>query len=211
MVDNNELQKRADGIITRAKNILTDPVGTWETVAKETDEPMKVFLGYAMPLAAIGPIASFIGQQLFPLTIMGVTVKIPFVTGIVMAIVGYIFALIAVWVIAFVANLLSQQFEGRDDFPAAFRLTAYSLTAGWLAGVLNIIPLLGILGLLAGLYGIYIFYKGATPIMGVPSEKSGIYTFVVIVVAIVALLILGLVNGLITGPMMATTNVSINV
>ncbi|MEP0190851.1 MAG: Yip1 family protein [Erythrobacter sp.] len=211
MVDKNELQQHADGIITRVKNILTNPGGTWEVVAKETDAPMQVFLKYVMPLAAIGPIAGFIGQQLFPITIMGVTAKIPFATGIVLAIIAYIFGLIGVWVLAFVANLISQQFEGRDDYPAAFRLAAYSLTAGWIAGILGIVPLLGILALLAAFYGIYVFYKGASPVMGVPADKAATYTAVVIVVAIVVFVVIGFINAAITAPMMATTSISISV
>ncbi|MEM6475936.1 MAG: Yip1 family protein [Pseudomonadota bacterium] len=127
MVDKNELQAHADGIMTRAKNILTAPVETWEVIAKETDEPMQVFLKYALPLIAIGPIATFIGGLVFGYGgIFGVTIRPSFTFLLSTMITTFVLGLLSVWILAFIANLMSKQFEGRDDFAAAFRLVAYS-------------------------------------------------------------------------------------
>ncbi|MEM6475935.1 MAG: hypothetical protein AAF687_07195 [Pseudomonadota bacterium] len=59
--------------------------------------------------------------------------------------------------------------------------------------------MLAVLGLL-GLYSLYLFYKGATPMMGVPEDKSVIYTVVVIIVAIVTNFVIGMLTLAITGP-----------
>lgn len=202
MSDNQELQERAEGLMNRAKAITFKPAETWPIIAKETDEPKQVFLSYVMPLAAIGPIASFIGGQLFPISFMGVTVKTPLMAGITGLVMGYILALVGVWLIAFIANLLSKQFEGRDDFPAAFRLTAYAMTAAWIAAIFGLLPALAILGLLGGLYSLYLFYKGASPMMGIPEDKSVVYTVCVVLVAIVVNFIMASIIGAITATMM---------
>lgn len=202
MTDNQELQQRAEGLVNRAKAITLKPGETWPVIAKETDEPMQVFTRYVVPLAAIGPIASFIGGQLFPISFMGVTVTTPLMAGITGAVMGYVLALLGVWLIAFVANLLSKQFEGRDDFPAAFRLTAYAMTAAWIAAIFGLMPALAILGLLGGLYSLFLFYKGASPVMGVPEDKSIVYTVCVVLVAIVINFVMASIIGAITATMM---------
>ena len=202
MVDQNEIQEHAQGIAKRAQSILTKPTETWDVVAKETDQPMQVFLKYVVPLAAIGPIASFIGGQVFGYsTFFGPTFRPSLMGGLSTAVVTYIFGLLGVWVLAFIANFLSKSFEGKDDFPSAFRLVAYAWTAAWLAGVFGIIPALAVLAIV-GLYSLYLFYKGANPIMGVPEDKSVVYTVVVIVAAIIVNIVIGAISVAITGPAM---------
>lgn len=202
-------------LVSRAKGILLSPEAEWAKVATETDQPMQVFLRYALPLALLGPIASFIGMQVFGLGGMGVSIRIGLVAGLTIAVVSFVMALVSLWVLAWVANMLSPNFGGKNDFPAAFRLIAYSWTAAWLAGIFGIVPMLGILGIL-GLYSFYLLYKGVTPIMGVPQEKAVGYTVVTVVVGIVALFLANMVVGLVTAPMMmssmtaASSNMSID-
>ena len=195
MSEENQIQHHADGLVARAKAILTDPVATWKTVATETDEPKSILTRYVMPLAAIGPVAGFIGNQLFPISVFGVTVKTSIVGGIVGMIFGYLLALAGVFIVAFVANLLSKSFDGKDDFNAAFRLVAYSMTAVWVVSIVNIFPALSLLVLLGGIYSLYLFYKGASPVMGVPEDKSLVYTIVVVIAAFVVNMILGAIVG----------------
>jgi hypothetical protein len=159
---------------------------------------MKVLTGYAIPLAAIGPIASLIGSQVFGYGAVLINVRPSLGFALTTAVVSFVLALVSLFVVAFVANFLSPKFGGREDFPAAFRLVAYSMTAAWLAGVFGLIPALAILGIV-GLYSFYLFYLGATPVLGVPQEKSVGYTVVTVLVAIVAYFIVATVTAAITG------------
>jgi len=199
MSDDNHLQEQAQGIATRAKAIIMKPVETWPVIAKETDEPMHIFLRYALPLAAIGPIASFIGGQVFGLGGFGITFRIPFMTGLTIAIASYIMALLGLWIIAFVANFLADKFEGKENFAAAFRLAAYSMTAAWIAGIFGLIPALGILSIV-GLYSFYLFYKGAPTMMGVPQDKAAVYTVITVVAAVLVNIVAGFVTSALMGP-----------
>ena len=192
---------QASAIITRAKGILMDPAAEWAKIATETDPPKQVFLRYALPLALISPLASLIGGQLFGLGGFGISLNLSLTAGLTIAVVSFVLSLVSLWVIAFVANFLSPKFGGRDDFPAAFRLIAYSWTAAWLVGIFGLIPMLGILGII-GLYSLYLLYKGAGPVMGVPQDKATGYTVVTIVAAIVAMFAVQLVVGLFTAPLL---------
>lgn len=192
---------QATALIARAKGILLNPAAEWAKIATETDQPKSVFLTYALPLALIGPVASFIGGQLFGFGGMGMSINIGLVSGLTIAVVSFVLSLLSLWVIAFAANFISPKFGGRDDFPAAFRLVAYSWTAAWVVGIFGLLPALTILGIL-GLYSLYLLFKGATPVMGVPQDKAVGYTVVTVVAAIVAMFVVNVVVGLFTAPLL---------
>lgn len=198
-----ELPQTAQGsaLVARAKAILLEPTAEWAKIATESGKPKDLFLSYALPLAVISPLASFIGGQVFGLGAMGISINIGLVSGLTIAVVSFVLSLVSLWVVAYVANYLSPRFGGRDDFPAAFRLVTYSWTAAWLAGIFGLIPMLSILGIL-GLYSLYLLYKGATPVLGVPQDKAVGFTAVTIIAAIVAMFVVNLVIGLFTAPLM---------
>ncbi len=198
MEDRPSLQSAGTGIAERAKSILLQPKTEWPRVAGETTPPTQVLLGYALPLIAIGPIATLIGGQLFPTSFLGVTYQIGFGAALSIAVTSFVLAILSLFVVTFVANFLSPKFGGRDDWPAAFRLVAYSMTAAWVVGIVGLIPALGILGLLA-LYSLYLFYLGATPVLGVPQDKSLGYTVLTVIAAIVVNIVVGVLAGAITG------------
>jgi len=198
MEDRPSLQSTDSGIVARAKSILMQPKAEWPHVATETTEPSKVLTGYAIPLIAIGPIAALIGNQLFPVSVLGITYKPSLSAGLATAVISFVLAIVSLFLVSFVANFLSPKFGGKDSFPAAFRLVAYSMTAAWVAGIFGLFPALGILSIL-GLYSFYLFYLGATPVLGVPQDKAVGYTVVTVIVAIVAYFIVAAVATAITG------------
>lgn len=189
----------APGIVDRAKAILVSPNQEWPKIATETDSVRDVFMRYVVPLAAIGPIAGFIGGQLFGYGAFGFRYHPSLVSGLSTAITGYVLALVSIFVVAWVANFLADKFAGQPNYERAFRLCAYAYTAGWLAGIVRLLPSLGILVLLASLYGIYLFYLGATPMMSVPRDKAAGYTAVTIIGVIVIALIVAALTSAIAG------------
>lgn len=198
-------QPSASGIAARARAILLQPSSEWPRIAGETTEPKSVLLGYALPLAAIGPIATVIGTQAFGYRAMGISIRPSLASSIGMALLTFMLSLASLFVIAFVANFLSPKFGGRENWPAAFRLVAYSLTASFVAGVFGLVPALGLLGLL-GLYSLYLFYLGATPVMGVPQDKVLGYTALTVVAAIVLNIVVSAVVVAVAGPSVVLGN-----
>jgi hypothetical protein len=198
----SEIQQQgepASGIVGRAKAILVSPSTEWPVIAGETESVQSVFTRYVVPLAAIGPICGFIGGQVFGVGVLGFRYHPTLLGGLSTAITQYVFALLTIFLIAWVANFLADKFGGQPSYQRAFRLCAYAMTAGWVAGVFDLLTSLSLLVLLASLYGIYLFYLGATPMMAVPKDKAMGYT----AVTIVAVIVIGIVFGLITAPITA--------
>jgi hypothetical protein len=121
------------GLVDRAKAMILSPKTEWPVVAAEGDSVQTVFLKYVVPLAAIGPVASLIGGQVFGLGGFGFNIRVPLTFGIASAITQYVLSLVGVFLIAWVANFLSPKFGGKDNFAAAFKWVAYAYTAGWVS------------------------------------------------------------------------------
>jgi hypothetical protein len=98
----------------------------------------------------------------------------------------YALSFVGVYVIAWVVDMLGPTFGGRRDSLSALKVTVYSFTPGWLAGLFNFVPILSVLTIAGALYGLYLLYLGLPVLMRSPAEKSMGYTIVTVLVAIVA-------------------------
>ena len=119
--------------------------------------------------------------------------------SIQIAIAQYVLALIITFVLALIVDALAPSFGGTKDFIASLKLTAYSYTVAWLAGIFNLLGVLGgIAGLIATLYALYTFYLGAPVLNKSSPDKAVPFTFVVVLCGIV----LGLLAGYVFSGMM---------
>jgi hypothetical protein len=181
-------------IVERVKGILLKPKEEWQTVAGETTPIAELYKSYIMPLAAIGPVASFVGMSLVGVSLpVGGAYRVSIGAGIATAVVQYILTLVGVYVLAFIIDALAPTFSGQKNIDQAFKLATYSYTPGWLVGIFALIPLMGVLGIL-GLYGIYLLYVGLPVLMKSPQEKSTGYTIAIIIAAIIIFFVIGAIS-----------------
>ncbi|MHB8907871.1 MAG: Yip1 family protein [Syntrophales bacterium] len=181
-------------IVERIKRILLRPKEEWQVIAGETTPIAELYKGYIIPLAAIGPVASFIGMSLVGVTLpVGGAFRVPITTGIVSAIVQYALTLVGVYVLAFIIDALAPTFAGEKNIDQAFKLATYSYTPGWLVGIFALIPALVSLGIL-GLYGLYLLYVGLPVLMKSPREKTTGYTIAIIIAAIIIFVVIGAIS-----------------
>lgn len=187
-------------IVERIKSIILKPKEEWEVIAGETSSTAGLLKNYALPLAAIGAVAGFIGASIVGVTIPFIgTYRAPMVTGLVGGVVGLAIQLASVFVLGLVIDALAPKFGGEKNSAQALKVAVYSFTPGWVAGALRLLPSLGILAALAGLYGIYVLYLGLPRLMKAPQDKAVSYTLVVVACGIGIFLVTGLVTGAIVG------------
>lgn len=173
-------------LVERVKRILLSPQSEWEVIDTEQTTTTALYTGYIAPLAAIGPIAQIIGFSVFGF--MGY--RIPIGRALASAIATYVLTLAGTYVLAMIIDALAPTFGGRPDRIQALKVTAYSWTAAWVAGIFALIPALSILGLL-GLYSLYLLYLGLPTLMKAPKDRALGYTLVVILSAIVLFVVIG--------------------
>lgn len=184
-------------LMARAQAILTTPATEWPTIAGEATTTRDLYLGYIVPLAAIGPIAGFI-----KLSVLGIgvpvfgTVRLGLGASLGNMILSYVLALVAVYVIALVVDALAPTFGGQKDQMQALKTAAYASTAAWIAGIGQLVPVLGVLIMLAGaVYSIYLLYLGLPVTMKAPKEKTVAYTAVTVVAVVVISMVVGAITS----------------
>jgi hypothetical protein len=187
-------------LIQRATDITLKPTTEWEVIAPETTTAADLYKTYIMPLAAIPVVASFIGMTLIGMSMPFVGhIRTPIAAGLTTLVLGFLVSLISTFVIAQIINALAPSFGGEKNSMQALKVTAYAFTPAWLAGVLNVIPMLGMLGILAGFYSIYVLYLGLPVLMKAPKDKAAGYTAVSVICAIVLSVVMGVVISSVVG------------
>lgn len=187
-------------LVERVKNICLKPSAEWTVIAEEPSTTAGLFKSYALPLAAITPIAAFIGGSVIGRTVPFIgSYRVPFATGIVMAVVTFVMALVGVFVLSLIINALAPSFGGQKDPVQAMKVAVYSYTPAWIAGALQLLPMLGMLAILGGIYALYVLYLGLPRLMKCPPDKAIGYTVVVVLCGIVLSVVIGMTSAAVAG------------
>lgn len=182
-------------IIQRVQSILLKPREEWARIKAEPATPAGLFSSYIMVLAAIPPAFQFLGNVLVGrrLPLVGVF-RWPVGRALGYAVVSYILSLVTVYLFALIIDELAPTFSSPKNMTAALKLAAYSMTPGWVVGVLFIVPGLWALGLVASLYGLYLLYLGfETPMMETPKDKIPGYMIVSVLVVLALSIVFNLI------------------
>ena len=199
-------------LVDRVKNILLSPKTEWPVIEQEQTDVKTLYLSYIMILAAIPAIAGVIATMMIGGMVGAIGGRPGLGAGmsggfaIAHALVSYIITLVVVFVVALIVDALAPTFGGTKSQINALKLVAYSATAGWVASIATVIPILGwIVAIIGSLYGIYLLYLGLPVLMKCPEDKAVIYLVVVVVVYIFltwilsALLVTGLFGTMMLG------------
>jgi hypothetical protein len=180
-------------LIQRVINIITRPKQEWYVIASEQPNAMKLIGGYALVLALIPALSSFIKYGIIGFSFMGYSSR-SIASGIQFGLVQFLSALIGVYLLAWVIDLLAPSFDSQKNFGRSLQLAVYSSTPQWIAGILLILGTgLSVLIMLIGLYAIYLLAVGMPIIKNTPKEKVVGY----VVLTIVAMIVIGLIVALI--------------
>ena len=156
-------------LVKRVSAIMATPQTEWPAVAGDSyDIPA---IRYVAILALIPPLARLIGGWL----IGGYT---PFLSALVGAVVAYALSFAVEFAVALVVDLLAPKFGAKRNYSGALRLTAYSVTPLWLAGLVLLVPGASFLVLL-GLYGLYLMWLGLPVLVQAPRERALPYVIAV--------------------------------
>jgi hypothetical protein len=175
-------------LVERVKRILLSPQTEWPRIETEPATTAGLYTGYIMPLAAIGPVANLIGYSL----IGSNGYRVPLGRALPHALANYLLTLAGTYALALIIDALAPSFKGHRSQIQALKLTAYSSTAAWVAGIFLLIPALSGLSIL-GLYSLYLLYLGLPRLMKSPRSAVLGYTVVIVLAAILLLVIVSTV------------------
>jgi len=182
-------------LVQRVINILTKPRQEWEVIAQEQPNAMKLIGGYALILALIPAISAFIKYGIIGFSFMGYTSR-SIASGIQTGLIQLLSAVIGVYLLAWVIDLLGPSFDSPKNFGRSLQLAVYASTPQWVAGILLLISTtLSMLIMLIGLYAIYLLAVGMPVLKATPKDKVVGY----VVLTIIAMVLIGMVLALILG------------
>ena len=175
-------------IVARAKGLLMEPIKEWSIIAAEPADTASLFKSYVVPLAALSAVAGLIGVALMGMGVLGVG-------GLIgSAVLGYVLALVGIFVLAKIIETLAPRFGGPADPTAAMKLAAYAPTASWVGGVFMIIPWIGWIPALAGgLYSLFLFYVGTPTVIRIPKDRVMGFAISVVMVAVAVNILIGII------------------
>jgi len=168
-------------LLQRAPGIVFRPHATWKAISAERIPLPLLFLGYVLPLTAIGPLARFIGlhdvgvaelpDRIYHASVHDAAAAAAF---------ALLIAIAGVFLVAAIVNALAPAFGAGRSFGAALRVSAYALTPAWLGAALGVDPRLPALLMLAMAvlqlaYTLYLLYLGLVTVMGAPSRRAIVY------------------------------------
>ena len=174
-------------LVERVKAILLSPKTEWQVIEGEPGDANYLFRNYVAILAAVPAVAAFLGYSIAGLGIG---------RALILAIFLYVIYCAAWYVEALVIDGLAPTFGGQKNFPNALKVAAYSSTAGWLAGIFQLIPPISVLSIL-GLYSLYLLWLGLPVLMKSPPDRATGYTAAVVVIMFVIMIIIGFIVGMV--------------
>jgi hypothetical protein len=182
-------------ILGRVKGILLTPETEWAAIEHEPGTPAYLFPHYVVYLAAIPPLAGFIGSSIIGVAGPGGTVRVPLFAGLLGAVMAYVLSFAIVYAVAIIIDQLAPRFDGQKDFANALKVTVYAFTPYWVLGICQMIPGLRFVGYVAGLFGIYLLWLGLPRLMKVPPERTVGYVAATAACAVVGLAMIALIEA----------------
>jgi hypothetical protein len=186
-------------IVQRVINIITKPKEEWHVIASEQPNAMKLIGGYALILALIPALSAFIKYGIIGFSFMGYTSR-SISSGIQTGLIQLLSAVIGVYLLAWVIDLLAPSFESEKNFGRSLQLAVYASTPQWVAGILLLLSTtMSMLIMVIGLYAIYLLAVGMPIMKNTPKDKVVGYVALTIVAMIVIAVVMALILGAILG------------
>ena len=172
----NITAEQASAYIKRLWNIHVDVEKEWEEIYKDSIDYKDFYIKYIIPLAAIGPIASFIGFGY--VGIPGYR-TLPLLYCFLQSSISFIFMLLSVYMMAVLISSVTYVTGNYDDDSEAIKVAAYSYTPNWLASLLYLNPIFTPVIIVLSFYGLVIAYFGFRKGMKSPPWLAGWATVII--------------------------------
>jgi hypothetical protein len=169
--------------VLELKNIITNPVKTWETIDSENRPVNAVRNSFLIPLLFLVSVSAAAGSLIFTNS------ELSPVYSVLAGIKCFLQLYITIYVTAFILKEITYPLDLGKSFPVSFRLIVYSLAPFLICQFFSrFFESLLFTNVLA-IYGLYIFWTGTERLLTPPSQKkmplliSTFITFTIVYVA----------------------------
>ena len=190
-------------VLNHVIGMFIHPRAEWEEIREKSCSVGRCMIGHVLLLAAIPPVAGFIGTTQVGWQIGArEAVKLTPESGLLLAVAYYFAMVIGVLSMGYVIRWMAHTYNADATLGDAVAVAAYTATPLFLIGVMQVYPLLWLnflIGLPALAHTVYLLYTGLPIVMRIEPERGFLFSSAVLAVGLVALVTLLAVTALLWG------------
>ncbi|MCB1866036.1 MAG: YIP1 family protein [Chromatiales bacterium] len=178
-------------VLNHVLGLFTNPRAEWQRIRDTECTVSQCIMGHVLILAAIPPIAGYIGTTQVGWTIgAGDPVKLSNTSAGMIAIAYFLAMVIGVMVMGRMIAWMAETYDVKVGFNRALALAAYTATPIFLVGIFQLYPALWLnflVGLPALAYVVFLLYMGVPVMMEIPAERGFLMSSAILAVGLVGL------------------------
>ena len=168
-------------LFTRCFNLMFHPAREWKEIEAENNNRKVVYIRFVVPLLCLMTIAIIICTWLY-------TPSVLYTTGYVVHRITFLWVSLstALYISTFAITEIMAQQLGSKNYDRIFTLIAYSLSAVYLAYIINdLFPLFGgLIFIVLGLYSCYLYWLGNSHLIHIKGKKQTIYGLSTLIITV---------------------------
>lgn len=180
-------------LLSHAFGLFTHPEQEWDSIRREHEHPIRLYVAYVLILAAIAPLCAYISTAHFGWSVgSDRLIKLTEISAVQLSVLTYVAMLVGVFALGYAINWMARTYGAKEEYAPSngVALAAYSCTPLFLAGfaLLYPVPWFNALVFLAAAgYGAWLMYDGLPIVMGIEKERAVMYGGALLTVALVIL------------------------
>jgi hypothetical protein len=148
------------------KNIILNPVKTWETIDIENKTIRFLRDNFLFPLIILVSLSAFVGSLIFTNS------ELSLIYSVFVGLKSFILLYFTVYATAFIFKEITYPLDLGRDFNISFRIILYTITPYLICQILSRIFESLLFVDIIGLYGLYIFWVGTERLLTPPNHKK---------------------------------------
>lgn len=171
--------------------LFAHPEEEWKEIRKEDCTIGRCYCSHVLTLAAIPPIAGFIGTTQIGWSIGGgESITLSTNSALSISILYFVAILVGIFTIGKSIHWMGRTYGADVELPRAIGLAAYTATPLFLIGIMGLYPILWLnllIGLPALAYTVYLLYTGVPVMMDISQERGFLFSSAVLAVGLIGL------------------------
>ena len=181
-------------VLNHVWGLFAHPKEEWQEIRKENCGIGRCYCTHVLFLAAIPPLAGFIGTTQIGWQVgTSEVVKLTIESALAISLMYYLAMLVGVFSIGMLIHWMGQTYGAKQPLPRCIGLAAYTATPLFLTGIMGLYPILWLnflVGLPALAYTVYLLYTGVPIMLEISKERGFLFSSAVLAVGLVALVAL---------------------
>ncbi len=171
--------------------VLYHPKQQWRLIRKEHYSALRCYSSHMIYLAAIPPLAAFIGTTQVGWSLTGGDlIKLTVSSALPIALAFYLALLVGAGIMAGFIYWMEKTYGSNSSFDDCMVLTTFTSTPLFLMGLAALVPILWLdvlIGMGALAYTIHLLYSGVPEMMKIPEDRGFFFSSSILTVGMVVL------------------------